>query len=65
MKMVFLLKNNAEKGIGEEEATQKGREKGAEKRPPKFVNSRTNGRLPGNSQILEAVILPFFGWLFS
>ena len=50
--------------MGEEEATQKGREKGAEKRPPKFVNSRTNGRLPGNSQILEPVILLFFGWLF-
>ena len=62
MKMGFLLKNNAEKRIGENEATQKGRErsaqkgrgKGGRKRPPKFANSKTDGRLGGNSQILKA-----------
>lgn len=48
--------------MGEKEATQKGRErsvqkgrgKGGRKRPPKFANSKTNGRLGGNSQILKA-----------
>ena len=57
--------------MGEKEATQKGRErsaqkgggkgvlkkgeeKEAEKRPPKFANSKTDGRLGGNSQILKA-----------
>ncbi len=47
--------------MGENEATQKGRkgvlkkgeEKEAEKRPPKFANSETDGRLGGNSQILR------------
>lgn len=63
MKMGFLSKNNAEKRMGEKEATQKGRErsaqkgrgKGGRKRPPKFANSKTDGRLGGNSQILKAV----------
>ena len=62
MKMGFLLKNNAEKRMGEKEATQKGRERSAQKgkekecskRPPKFANSKTDGRLGGNSQILKA-----------
>ena len=48
--------------MGEKEATQKGRErsaqkgrgKGDRKRPPKFANSKTDGRLGGNSQILKA-----------
>ena len=48
--------------MGEKEATQKGRErsaqkgrgKGGRKRPPKFANSKTDGRLGGNSQILKA-----------
>ena len=31
MKMGFLLKNNAEKRMGEKEATQKGRERSAQK----------------------------------
>lgn len=55
-----------EKGVlkkGEGKETQKGREKGvlkkgrgkgAEKRSPKFANSKTDGRLGGNSQILKA-----------
>ena len=63
MKMGFLLKNNARKGMGRERSAQKGRGKGvlkkgeekeAEKRPPKFANSKTDGRLGGNSQILKA-----------
>ena len=63
MKMGFLLKNNARKGMGEKGVLKKGREKGvlkkeeekeAEKRPPKFANSKTDGRLGGNSQILKA-----------
>lgn len=62
MKMGFLLKNNArkrmgEKGVlkkGEERSVQKGRGKGGRKRPPKFANSKTDGRLGGNSQILKA-----------
>lgn len=63
MKMGFLLKNNARKGMGEEgvlkkreekECRKKGEEKEAEKRPPKFANSKTDGRLGGNSQILKA-----------
>lgn len=33
---------------------KKGEEKEAEKRPPKFANSKTDGRLGGNSQILKA-----------
>ena len=48
--------------MGEKESTQKGRErsaqkgrgKGGRKRPPKFANSKTDGRLGGNSQILKA-----------
>ena len=63
MKMGFLLKNNARKRMGEKggskkgeekECSKKGEEKEAEKRPPKFANSKTNGRLGGNSQILKA-----------
>lgn len=71
MKMGFLLKNNARKGMGEKgvlkkgeekecskrerkEVFKKGEEKEAEKRPPKFANSKTDGRLGGNSQILKA-----------
>lgn len=80
MKMGFLLKNNARKGMGRERSAQKGRGSGAlkkgeekecskrerkecskrekkrsaEKRPPKFANSKTDGRLGGNSQILKA-----------
>ena len=38
----------------EKECSKKGEEKEAEKRPPKFANSKTNGRLGGNSQILKA-----------
>lgn len=38
-----------EKGV-----LKKGEEKEAEKRPPKFANSKTDGRLGGNSQILKA-----------
>ena len=54
MKMGFLLKNNARRGMGEKSVLQKGREKEAEKRPPKFANSKPDGRLAGNSQILKA-----------
>lgn len=63
MKMGFLLKNNARRGMrekgvlkkGEEkECSKKGEEKEVEKRPPKFANSKTDGRLGGNSQILKA-----------
>lgn len=63
MKMGFLLKNNARKGMGRKGALKKGeekecskreRKKEAEKRPPKFANSKTDGRLGGNSQILKA-----------
>lgn len=63
MKMGFLLKNNARKGMGgkgvlkkgeEKECSKRGEEKEAEKRPPKFANSKTDGRLGGNSQILKA-----------
>ncbi|WP_181993611.1 hypothetical protein [Segatella copri] len=39
---------------GEEGVLKKGEEKEAEKRPPKFANSKTDGRLGGNSQILKA-----------
>ncbi|WP_418330384.1 hypothetical protein [Segatella sp.] len=60
--MGFLLKNNARKRMGgkgvlkkgEEGVLKKGEEKEAEKRPPKFANSKTDGRLGGNSQILKA-----------
>lgn len=62
MKMGFLLKNNARKGMGgkgvlkkgEEKECSKRGEKGGRKRPPKFANSKTDGRLGGNSQILKA-----------
>ena len=71
MKMGFLLKNNARKGMGEKGVLKKGegkeaqkgrgkgvlkkgREKGGRKKPPKFANSKTDGRLGGNSQILKA-----------
>ena len=40
--------------MGEKSVLQKGEEKEAEKRPPKFANSKTDGRLGGNSQILKA-----------
>lgn len=54
MKMGFLLKNNARKGMGRERSAQNGRGKEGRKRPPKFANSKTDGRLGGNSQILKA-----------
>lgn len=54
MKMGFLLKNNARRGMGEKGALKKGRGKGGRKKPPKFANSKTDGRLGGNSQILKA-----------
>ena len=78
MKMGFLLKNNARKGMGEKgvlkkgeekecskrgekggrkrerKEAEKGRGKGGRKKPPKFANSKTDGRLGGNSQILKA-----------
>lgn len=54
MKMGFLLKNNARKRMGEKGVLKKGEENEAEKRPPKFANSKTDGRLGGNSQILKA-----------
>ena len=71
MKMGFLLKNNARKGMGEkgvlkkgeekecskrgeEKEAEKGRGKEGRKRPSKFANSKTDGRLGGNSQILKA-----------
>ena len=43
----------AEKGRGKRSA-QKGSGKEGRKRPPKFANSKTDGRLGGNSQILKA-----------
>lgn len=54
MKMGFLLKNNARKGMGGKGVLKKGEEKECRKRPPKFANSKTDGRLGGNSQILKA-----------
>lgn len=53
MKMFFLLKNNARRGMGEKEYSKRERKMGR-KRPPKFANSKTDGRLGGNSQILKA-----------
>ena len=53
MKMGFLLKNNARRGMGRKGALKKGEEKEAEKRPPKFANSKTDDWLGGNSQILK------------
>ena len=40
--------------MGEKGALKKGRGKGGRKKPPKFANSKTDGRLGGNSQILKA-----------
>lgn len=55
MKMFFLLKNNARRGMGGKGVLKKGEErKRGRKRPPKFANSKTDGRLGGNSQILKA-----------
>lgn len=54
MKMGFLLKNNARKGMGEEKEYSKRERKRGQKRPPKFANSKTDGRLGGNSQNLKA-----------
>lgn len=53
MKMFFLLKNNARRGMGKKECSKRERKRGR-KRPPKFANSKTDGRLGGNSQILKA-----------
>ena len=53
MKMFFLLKNNARRGMGEKEYSKRERKRDR-KRPPKFANSKTDGRLGGNSQILKA-----------
>ena len=36
MKMGFLLKNNARKGMGRERSAQKGREKGVQKKASKI-----------------------------
>lgn len=46
-------KRSAQKGRGKG-VLKKGEKKEAEKRPPKFANSKTDGRLGGNSQILKA-----------
>lgn len=54
MKMGFLLKNNARRGERREKEAGKGRGKEGRKRPPKFANSKTDGRLGENSQILKA-----------
>ena len=40
--------------MGGKGVLKKGRGKGGRKRPPKFANSKTDGRLGGNSQILKA-----------
>ncbi len=44
---------SAQKGSGKG-VLKKGRGKEGRKRPPKFANSKTDGRLGGNSQILKA-----------
>lgn len=49
----FFIKNNARRGMGEKEYSKRERKRGR-KRPPKFANSKTDGRLGGNSQILKA-----------
>lgn len=52
-----VLKKGEEKEYskrGRKRSTQKGRGKEGRKRPPKFANSKTDGRLGGNSQILKA-----------
>jgi len=56
MKMGFLLKNNAEKRMGEKEATQKGRERSAQKGGGKggrkgLQNSRILKRMAGWAEI--------------
>lgn len=38
----------------EKEYSKRERKRRQEKRPPKFANSKTDGRLGGNSQILKA-----------
>lgn len=47
MKMFFLLKNNARRGMGGKGVLKKGEEKECSKRgrkrPPKFANSKTDG----------------------
>lgn len=53
MKMFFLLKITREGGWEEKECSKRERKRGR-KRPPKFANSKTDGRLGGNSQILKA-----------
>lgn len=40
--------------MGEKGVLKKGEKKECRKRPPKFANSKTDGRLGGNSQILKA-----------
>ena len=40
--------------MGGKGVLKKGEEKECSKRPPKFANSKTDGRLGGNSQILKA-----------
>lgn len=40
--------------MGGKGVLKKGEEKEYSKRPPKFANSKTDGRLGGNSQILKA-----------
>ena len=54
-------KRSAQKGGGRsaqkrerKRSAQKGEKKECRKRPPKFANSKTDGRLGGNSQILKA-----------
>lgn len=42
MKMGFLLKNNAEKRMGEKEATQKGRKRSAQKGREKGVQKKAS-----------------------
>lgn len=56
MKMGFLLKNNAEKRMGEKEATQKGRERSAQKGGGKggrkgLQNSRILKQMAGWAEI--------------
>ena len=52
-----VLKKGEEKEYskrGEKGGRKRERKRSAEKRPPKFANSKTDGRLGGNSQILKA-----------
>lgn len=48
MKMGFLLKNNARKRMGEKGVLKRERKRSAEKRPPKFANSK---RMAGWAEI--------------